>query len=242
MGTPFEGEDKRKVVTHCGEGERHREHLLEEYAIYRMLNALTPSSFRVRLLNIRYQQTGKGAGEPHTAFLIESDEVLAERMGGASIDVAQVPRAELDPAYATTTALFQLMIANFDWSQVVGPDGDDCCHNGQPIRIGDRVRVVPYDFDVAGLIAPSYAKPNPEFGMNRVRDRVYRGFCVDKGVLDASLEELRGARDAMIATYADIPGLSPKERDDQVAYVQSFFELIDDPRAVERVIVRKCRR
>ena len=240
-GTPFDGENKLKLVTHCGEGERHGQNLLEEYAIYRMLNEITPSSFRVRLLRIRYQQSGKGAGEAHDAFLIEDDDALARRLGGTPLDVGQVSRAELDGPYSTTMALFQFMIANFDWSQVVGPEGDDCCHNGQPVRIGDRVRVVPYDFDVAGIISPSYAKPNPEFGMRRVRDRVFRGFCADQATLDASLAELRGARDALIATYDSIPGLSAKERDDQVAYLRSFFDLIDDPRVVQNQIVRKCR-
>src|SRR4030095_15992068 len=185
--------------------------------------------------------TGKGAEKAHDAFVIESDKDLATRIGGEIVKVEKIERPELDQDYATTIALFQFLIANFDWSSVVGPKGDDCCHNGQPIRVNSLIRVVPYDFDLAGIISPPYAKPNPELGARRVRERVYGGCCEDRPVLDRALERFRAARDDVLAVHAAVPGLSANELSDQTSFVKSFYTLIDDPKALEAQIVRKCR-
>ena len=242
-GTPFEGQNKLKLVTHCNKGDRYETFVLEEYAIYRMLNVLTPSSFRVRLLRIGYQQTGKDASDVHNAFVIEDDDALALRMGGKAVDPPRIDPRALDPEYTALAAVFQFMIANFDWSSVGAPPGETCCHNGKAIELGERYRVVPYDFDLAGLIATPYATPNPELGVRRVRDRVYRGFCAstEAGLLASTLALFREKKDALLGVHASIPGVPADEIEDQTRFVRDFFELIDDPKAVERQIVAKCR-
>ena len=56
-GTVFEGQNKLKLVTHCRNYDRGEQDMLEEYLTYRLFNALTDASFRVRLLRIRYVDT-----------------------------------------------------------------------------------------------------------------------------------------------------------------------------------------
>ena len=48
----FAGQRRLKLVTHCRPSEAFQQHVLLEYAAYRLYNQLTPLSFRVRLAQI----------------------------------------------------------------------------------------------------------------------------------------------------------------------------------------------
>ena len=48
-----------KFVTHCQQGKIYEQYLLKEYLVYRMYNILTEYSFRVRLVQMEYIDTGK---------------------------------------------------------------------------------------------------------------------------------------------------------------------------------------
>ena len=47
-GTPFEGQESLKLVTHCFNNDRGERNVIEEYAAYRILAALTEASYRTR--------------------------------------------------------------------------------------------------------------------------------------------------------------------------------------------------
>src|SRR5437879_4470703 len=51
-GTLFAGQKKLKLVTHCQANPSYERNLLREYALYRVFNALTDTSFRVRLAHV----------------------------------------------------------------------------------------------------------------------------------------------------------------------------------------------
>ena len=91
--TPFAGEDKLKLVTHCQGDRSYERNLLREYALYRALNALTDTSFRVRLAHAALR-TGASAGP-------EPAPVRAERRGLGGWDErpqkANGPRREATP-------------------------------------------------------------------------------------------------------------------------------------------------
>ena len=241
-GTPFEGQNKLKLVTHCRSGASFQQYVLEEYALYRVLNLLTPSSFRVRLLRLSYQQQGEAPETTvNNAFVIEDDDDVAARMGAEAVDVTSIAQDRLDERHATLVALFQYLAANTDWSMVNGPEGDSCCHNGKPVRSGEVYRVVPFDFDLAGIIRAPYAEANPDLGVRHVRDRVYRGFCVERPVLDEAIRRFRAVEQDVLGVYDTIPGLSESEIKDQKRYIERFYAVLDEPRSVERELVRSCR-
>ena len=57
-GTLFDGQDKLKLVTHCQDREAaYEQYVLLEYLIYKMYNQLTDLSFRVRLVEMTYEDT-----------------------------------------------------------------------------------------------------------------------------------------------------------------------------------------
>ena len=50
----FAGQRRLKLVTHCRSSAGFQQHLLLEYAAYRMFNLITPLSFRARLATVDY--------------------------------------------------------------------------------------------------------------------------------------------------------------------------------------------
>lgn len=56
-GTLFDHQNKLKLVIQCNRSERYEQAILREYLAYRILNALTDKSFRVRLLSVTYVNT-----------------------------------------------------------------------------------------------------------------------------------------------------------------------------------------
>src|SRR5207249_1215679 len=106
-GTPFAGEHRLKLVTHC-QGDRTSErNLLREYALYRVFNAVTDSSFRVRLAHMTYVDSARHDTVTRYGFLIESDTALAQRISASPVHADNVWDPMTDPSYMTFVAVFQ---------------------------------------------------------------------------------------------------------------------------------------
>lgn len=179
-GTVFEGQNKLKLVTHCRNYDRGEQDMLEEFLAYRLFNALTDASFRVRLLRIRYVDTGgrleEGAAVRY-GFVLEPEDQLAARLGGRPAAITGVPKRRHDVEQASLLYLFQFMIGNTDWGFVKADYDDDCCHNVALIDVDNVIHTIPYDFDLAGLVNARYARPDPALRIKTVRQRLYRGLC-----------------------------------------------------------------
>ena len=92
-GTPFEGQDKLKLVTPCKRGDRSKADVMEEYAAYRIFGLLTDISFRVRLVNITFNDTDDRIHEKFRqsyGFLIESQDQLVMRVDGGLSEIPAV--------------------------------------------------------------------------------------------------------------------------------------------------------
>jgi hypothetical protein len=245
--TLFEGQDRIKVVTHCQDRrDEFEQFLLREYLIYRMYNLLTPKSYQVRLARVTYVDD-QDRREPITryAFMIESDEAMAARNGWELMDqFPLVPPDDQDPELLNLVEVFQFMVGNADWSAFQAPPGEQrCCHN---VRIiGDfipPVYPVPYDFDWTGFVNAPYARPDPSLRIRSVRQRVYRGVCGTNEHLPATLQRFQDQRDAMYALIDELEGLNERSRTETREYLDEFYELIDNPRQVNRRLERECRR
>jgi hypothetical protein len=240
--TLFEKQDKLKLVTHCDDRWKRREQLvLKEYLAYRILNQLTDISFRVRLLRITYQDTD-GRKTPYTTygFLVEHKDRLARRLGLDTIEVSRVLVTDLEPQHMNLVSVFQYLIGNTDFSQIVGSRGT-CCHNHELIGEDDNpVYSVPYDFDQSGIVDAPYASANPRFGLRSVRQRLYRGRCVNNGFLDENLELFRQQHDAILALLDEQVDLLESNRKALSRYIKQFYSFTDSSRNVERRLIRRC--
>ena len=238
-GTVFEEQERLKLVTHCKSNRADFENnVLDEYAAYRIFNLVSDMGYRVRLLRVLYEDTDgklRNLDRPHYGFLIESDHALAERTGGAVARLTGIPYGRLHDAQSAHLYVFQYLIGNTDWSLVTADDATTCCHNVDLIEKGEQLFPIPYDFDRAGLVDPSYARPDPSVGIRRVTQRAYRGYC--KTPIDSvslSLDEFIGLRDKIMSIIASLPTSSQKESAARIRFIEDFF--VEDASDTEELL------
>ena len=238
QGTILDGQGKLKLVTHCRDSDRYEQNMLEEYLTYRIYNLLTDLSFRVQLVKITYLDTsGKNDPVERMGFFIENEEVMAARLAGRMIEAPAANADDFVLDQLSLMYLFQFMVGNVDW-------GTGTSHNTK-ILLKDRgYYPIPYDFDWTGLVDAPYAGPNPltEHLHNSVRERVYWGACMPGIDYQELFARFNQERDATIALAQNQVGLSERNVESAVRYLEEFYDIINDPRKAERVIIKACRR
>jgi hypothetical protein len=228
-GAAFAGQNRLKLVTHCRRDPAFQQKILLEYLAYRLLNVLTPLSFRARLATIDYVD---GAGHltlTRVGFFIEDVDDLAARNGMVRATSGdRVPLARIDPSAGARMALFNFMIGNHDWSMRAGPVGEGCCHNSRLLAASsdlDATAVpVPYDFDFSGLVDAPYATPPEGFKIKSVRERSYRGFCAHSAQASAIAATMLARRADLLAELSKVPGLDGRTRTRAATYLDGFFK------------------
>ena len=242
--TLFHKTDKLKLVTHCRDrSDRYSQGVLKEHLAYRILNAMTDGSYRVRLLRVTYVDTdGKAKDRVNFGFLIEHDERLAKRLDMEVSDQRSTTIDALDGRHTNIGSVFQYLIGNTDFSPILGATGEPCCHNYVLLRPeGDgELLSVPYDFDMSGIVYAKHASPNPRFKIRSVRQRLYRGRCANNRYLDDTLQAFRDRRPEINRLINESPHMSDKTRDYVMDYINDFYDTINDPEAVESSLRRKC--
>ncbi len=240
--TLFDKQDKLKLVVHCNRRAEYHQIVLQEYLAYRVFNLLTDMSMRVRLLQSTYVDTDKQEqNDPRYSFLIEHKDRTAKRLGTKEIKVTGTTVAQIDPEYLNLTSVFQYFIGNTDFSPVAGAPGEDCCHNYILFQKPDAlITAIPYDFDQSGFVDAPYANANPKFRLRSVRHRLYRGRCINNEYVEGSIQKFRDNREAIYALVEDQVGFAHKTRKDLTTFIDRFYKLIEDPKGIERSIIKKC--
>lgn len=243
-GTIFAGQNKLKLVTRCQSDTL----IALEYTAYRLYNELTPLSFRVRPAHVTYRNQSVPLNEQtQFNFLIEDVDDLASRNHLTAIDVGarEAQPSQLDGEQAALVSLFQFMIGDLDWELVRGPEGTDCCHNGKLLASSASARTalmpVPYDFDFSGFVNAPYATPPPNVHVANVRTRYYRGYCSLNAHMPAVLERFRAHRAALYAIIDGETRIPDARRQAAHRYLDSFFEIIDNPTAFSAQVTEHCR-
>jgi hypothetical protein len=232
--TPFAGERRIKLVTHCRSSEQYEQYVLQEYLIYRVYGLLTDLSLRTRLARITYEDAvGKEKPVTRYAILVEDAQRLAERHRMRVVEDTGTSIARIDPLQTVFMAVFQYFIGNTDWSL-------RALHNIILLTdsLGHMVPV-PYDFDWAGVIGTRYAQPDTSLPIKRVQDRLYAGYCSDPEDFEQIFARFRQRRTAIEALY-DLEPLERGHRERARRYYAEFFRLIDDPRRVRGEMLARC--
>jgi len=227
---------------HCDDSSRYEQTVLREYLAYTLLNTLTDLSFRVRLLQITYVDSeGREDEQTRYAFLIEHKNRLAKRLDRKDLEIERTTVSAIQADQLNLTSLFEYFIGNTDFSPIAGAPNRGCCHNyvlfGNDV---DPIIAIPYDFDQSGFVNAPYAVAPEQFRIRSVRQRVYRGRCENNQYIEQSMKTFRENRDALYAMVSRQEGLDERVRERIVRYIDAFYEIIDDPRDVERKIIDKC--
>jgi len=229
-----------KLVTHCKNSAVYEQYLLKEYLVYKMFNLLTDSSFRVRLVQIDYIDS-EDKMKPFTkyGFIIESNDLLAERLQGVRIEREGINTWNTDSYLSSLMAVFQYMIGNTDWA--IPP-----LHNIKLIKPKipySNILAIPYDFDYSGMVNTLYAIPDKKLGIETVRTRVYMGFCLPSddhyhSIFKVFLEN----KQSIFSLVEDFELLDKKSRPEMLSYLEEFYKIIETPWRAQREIIDNCRK
>lgn len=241
--TVFAGSDKLKLVTHCRNGSVvYSQALQSEHLAYRILNVLTDTSFRVRMLRITYVDTDKkDRARTEYGFIIEHKSQLAKRIGRELNEAKATEIKLLDARYTNLTSLFQYLIGNTDFSPIRAAPGESCCHNYMLFGTeAGRILPIPYDFDMSGIVDAPHSAPNPNFGLRNARERLYRGRCRNNEHLPASIQAFRENKAAIYDLVNSNELYRTGTRKDTLRFLNEFYEVIEDPKRVESRLIDKC--
>lgn len=243
-GTVFDGQNRLKLVTPCNDGsDDYQNYVFDEYLVYRLFNEITPHSFRVRLVEITYEDVnGEYDTRTKYGFLLEDDDRMAERQRGTLEEVNQFHPLRAHAPYSIQVALFNYMIANTDWSPVY-------FHNVELVRTEDaRFLTVPYDFDMSGIINTRYATVDVSLQnqIRRVTQRLYRGFCrpeLQHATVAPPFLEARPRIEALINDFAarGFENFDEDDAEDMIEFLEDFWEVMEDPDEFEDEIIDECR-
>ena len=237
--TLFKGDRSLKLVLPCSKSKTADSFLGKEYLSYKLYEEATPYFFRTRLLRVKFVNSDEKKGEAVEllGFFIEDDDEVADRFDGEILDGKKIIPTLMEDTATVRHDFFQMMIGNTDWSGLFQ-------HNQKVMKLDERTVVpIAYDFDMTGLVNPPYAQVNTSVGIERVTDRVYRGFCRDPELMQTIRQEFLAKEDRILelvneykAYYseADLKAVS--------AFLKEFFDVLKSDKLFKQQILDKCRK
>lgn len=234
--TLFEGQGGAlKLGTHCRGNTLFEQYVLREYTVYRLYNLLTPFSYRARLAKVTYVDPGQNKTETRYGMFIEDDDEVARRMSGRVSDRMGLLFRNAHADTIMLMTLFEYMIGNTDMSMIKQ-------HNVTIVQTPDNVYYpIPYDFDYSGLVDTTYAVADTKsFGIQTVRDRLYRGPCKTAAELEPYFAKMRAAKPDVMAQYAALPDMAASYRKDAQKYLEEFYKTIDRPSTAKAAFIDNC--
>lgn len=239
--TELEGMKKIKVVSPCSSSENSEVYIYKEYLVYKLYTILTDKSFRVKLLDITYIDTGKKKRNyKKPGFIIEPVELVAKRNESVLIESEYVKGPNVMEEDADRVAFFRYMIADTDWRFKGG-------HNMKYMKsmtdITDKVIAIPYDFDFSGFVGTNYSFPQEwATTCESIKDREYLGYCRDNE--DNYLKTIalfNGKKEELLKTITDFKYLSEKDKKSLVNFVNEFYARIDNTKRFISNVQYQCK-
>lgn len=244
-GTLLDGQDQLKLVAPCAMDKQSQQNIILEYLAYRSLEALTDHALKSRLMRVSYVDSdGKRKPWTHIGFVIEDDKNAAQRLGMQVLKTPSLNAAQLDAQHTALVEVFQLMIANTDYSTIRGPEGKDCCHNIELMAWKGRtdgIIPVPYDFDTTGLVNAKYAEPPDHLPISSVRKRYFTGRCRPSQIWADTFALFSKKRAEILLLFSSSAYLDDRNKKSSVAYMSAFFEMLVDPEKRDKQVIGRCR-
>jgi len=228
----FRGQKKLKLVTPCQDDR----YVVREYLVYRLYNQVTDRSFRARLAKVTFLDDRKpDKAKTVYCFLIEDEEAMAKRNGAELLERDLIRPENTEKENFLNMALFELLIANTDWSVQYRQNVKLMAAAGQPVY------TVPYDFDHSGIVNAPYAKPAEALQMSTVRERRYRGYCIkDLTEFNGAIANFNAKKDNLLAVYKDNPLIDTKYAESTVKYISEFYTIINNEKRRQQVLGYPC--
>ena len=235
-GTVLQHLNRFKLVSPCKFAPDYERYVVGEYNVYRIHALFTPFSHRTRLLKMTVKDSASGKEQfTKYAFALEDVDELAARLDGQKLPVTGLMNTDLEPKQTALMGLLAYMVANTDFSF-------SARHNLEFINKEGKIYPIIFDYDQAGVINTAYAVPDPQLGIQRVTDRVYRGLCVPTDTLRKVIAEMKAKRPEVEALYKDDLGklMGPAMANYSLRFLGGFYSDMDNERRVQKDIIEKC--
>ncbi|MCU0455841.1 MAG: hypothetical protein MUE74_06015 [Bacteroidales bacterium] len=230
--TPFEGQNKLKLVTPC-QGE---EDIIDEYLVYKLYNEVTELSFRVRLVRILYYDTSqdKPLFEKYSFFIEDKDDVAARNNLIARVKLATP--FDINPDNYIKLSLFQYLIGNRDWF-VSSRKNIELLQTGEDMG---EIYAVPYDFDFSALVNAAYSKPLGASGEAVASRRYYKGICFTEEQFKEAFEFFGQMKPVFMSIINSQELLSKSNRRHILNYMNEFYAIIKSRYLFKENILSVC--
>jgi len=229
----FAGHPELKLVVPC-KGEQY---VIREYLTYKLYNLFTDYSFNVRLVRLTFHDTGSSQiSNPQYGFLIEDKNVLASRSNASLIERINYRPEIVEQEAFLRMSVFAYMIGNTDWSV-------QYLHNIELLFLNsEKVFVsVPYDFDLVGLVSSPYARPSPALKLRSVRERVFRGYCLeDLSVLNATFTQFQELKPEIYRIITENTLLAESYISFATEYLDDFYDTLNDAKKMSKAFSYPC--
>jgi hypothetical protein len=230
--TIFKDQKKLKLVMPC----MGDEFVIREWLVYKLYNLVTPKSFKARLVKVKLEDDkNKKSGSSFYGILLEEEKQMAKRNKMVSVNRRMQP-TQIETNNFLSMTVFQYLIGNTDWSiqylqniKLLAADS-----NAVPVS-------VPYDFDHAGIVNAPYAKPAEELLMSSIRQRRYRGYCIqDMKVFDAVLTHYNQLKNDIYSLYNGCTLIDQKYLKSTIQFLDEFYATINNPKAWQKEFAYPC--
>lgn len=231
----FAGQSNLKLVVSC-QGDQY---VLREYLTYKLYNLFTEHSFRARLVRLTYHDTENDRkSDPEYAFILEHINDVVSRNNAQRIRRLHLRPEVVDQASFLRMSVFEYMIGNTDWSIQYQQNTRLLFLEDEKIYVA-----VPYDFDLAGLVSAPYARPEEALRLSSVRERRFRGYCLeDLSVLEPTFEQFRELKPEIYKIITENSLLEQRYINFATRFLDDFYDTINNPRKMSRDFSYPCDR
>jgi hypothetical protein len=101
--------------------------------------------------------------------------------------------------------------------------------------------VLPFDFDYAGIVNANYAIPDEQLGTESVRERVYRGVCLNESDLFIAAELFIEKKQHIYNLYENDHLFTKSVKRSTIKYLDEFYSIMENEAKFRRNIIESCR-
>lgn len=236
--TVFRHLDGARLVMHCRDNDDYEQYVLQEFQLYRVQRLLTPMSMDVRMARVTYVDAEKkDTVATRYGFLLENEADFGERMGGKVVDIKGALSEDLDVGENAFFGVWEYFLGNTDFSI-------PALHNVALLQRDTSYFPVAYDYDWSGAVNTRYSGPPPQLvtQIQRVTDRLMRGYCAPPESFERVFAAFKEKKDAIYALYRDSVAapMKPQVVDRTLRFFDGFYATINDPRDTKRRILDSC--
>ena len=237
-GTIFQGNRSLKLVLPCSKSKSADSFLGKEYLAYQLFEQVAPYTFDTRLVKVEFTNLDDKKVEPVVllGILIEDDDEVAKRFDG-EILTKKIPPSIMEDSATVRHDLFQMMIGNTDWSGLYQ-------HNQKAMVIGEKT-IIPlaYDFDMTGLVNPPYGQVNSAVGIEKITDRVFRGFCRNPELVQTIRKEFLAKESKIFETIeSNKQYYSEADAKSINTFIKEFFDILKNDKLFQQKVLEACRK